>query len=523
VVLLKRKSLLWIVFLLLSLGGLIWALPLSPRKELHKIAAIHPPKKPVIMINTDSLMSGPLMDVVSAGKAPALKFLMDNGYFIPDMISSYPTMSMTIDSTILTGTYADQHHLPGLIWFNKDANEVVSYGSGMREIWDNGIKDVIQNGIIELNGRHLSKEVTTIHEDLENRGLQSASINGMLYRGLKTHQLHVPKMIAASSLLPKHIKVDGPTYLSLGALSHFSPHNLNERAVWNRMGMNNAFTVNEIKLFIREKRLPSFTLAYFPDLDRELHENGPEVTKGIEDMDGQLQDLLNEFPSWEEAVQQAVWIVHGDSAQSDVMEQKEKALINLNHLLSNFEFWSEENPRAELAIGINERMAYVYLNRPEVQLEEVIQKLSGDQRIAFLAYKEEGKNIVQNLRGERLTFSPGGYYIDKYEQTWSLTGELSLLDLHIIGNREINYSDYPDALARLHGALHSHEGRFLIVEAKPGYEIIEDHSYDHAGGGAHGSLHKVDSLVPLIVAGTDQRPLHPRVVDLKEWILRLTQ
>lgn len=517
----KRKILFSLVILLLTVGGLIWALPLSPRKDLHKITAIHPPKKPVIMMNVDSLMSGPLMDVVNAGEAPAIKFLMDKGYFIPDMISSYPTMSMTIDSTILTGTYANQHHVPGLIWFNEGSNEIVSYGSGLHEIWDNGVKEVVQNGILHLNGEHLSRNVSTIHEELENLGLQTASINGLLYRGPKTHQLHVPKMIAASKLLPKDLKVDGPTYLSLGALSHYSPRNFSERAVWNRMGMNNTFTVNEIRHLIRNKRLPSFTLAYFPDLDKELHKEGPEVTKGITKLDRQLQDLLNEYPSWEEAIEQAVWIVHGDSAQSKVFEDKEKALIDLNKLLKGYHFWSEDTDAAEIAIGINERMAYVYLNDDNIQLVDVIKKLSHDDRIAWIAYKELEQNIAQTVSGERITFSPKGPYTDAYDQSWNVSGDYTIMDINI-NNQQISYGDYPDPLARLHGALHSHDGRFLIVEAKPGFEIIESHSYDHSGGGAHGSLHKVDSLVPLIVTGTEERPVHPRLVDLKEWIMKLT-
>ncbi|MFC4410364.1 alkaline phosphatase family protein [Chungangia koreensis] len=517
----KRKILFSIVILLLSVGGLIWALPLSPRKDLLKITAIHPPKKPVIMINVDSLMSGPLMNVVNAGEAPAIKFLMDKGYFIPDMVSSYPTMSMTIDSTILTGTYANQHHVPGLIWFDEKSNEIVSYGSGFHEIWDNGVKDVVKNGILHLNGEHLSKNVSTIHEELESHGLQTASINGLLYRGPKTHQLHVPKMIAASKLLPKNLKVDGPTYLSLGALSHYSPQNTSERAVWNRMGMNNKFTVNEIRHLIRNKRLPSFTLAYFPDMDKDLHKEGPEATNGIVKLDQQIQGLLNEFSSWEEAIEQTVWIVHGDSAQSKVLEDQDKALIDLNKLLDGYRFWTEDTKTdSEIAIAINERMAYIYLNDSKIQLQDVVRKLRQDDRIAWIAYKENQLNVVQTINGEQLAFSSNGPYTDTYGQSWNVSGTYSILDLHV--SDQISYGNYPDALARLHGALHSQEGRFLIVEAKPGFEFIESHSYDHSGGGAHGSLHKVDSIVPLIVAGTEERPVHPRVVDLKEWIYRLT-
>ena len=67
----------------------------------------------------------------------------------------------------------------------------------------------------------------------------------------------------------------------------------------------------------------------------------------------------------------------------------------------------------------------------------------------------------------------------------------------------------------------SQEGRFIIVDAKPSYEFIEKHSHNHAGGGAHGSLHKVDSVVPIIVTGASELPASDRLVDLKRWILQL--
>jgi hypothetical protein len=63
----------------------------------------------------------------------------------------------------------------------------------------------------------------------------------------------------------------------------------------------------------------------------------------------------------------------------------------------------------------------------------------------------------------------------------------------------------------------------MIVDAKPGYEFVEKNSPNHAGGAAHGSLHKVDSVVPLIIAGTDQAPKHQRLVDFKDWLIKLAK
>ena len=61
------------------------------------------------------------------------------------------------------------------------------------------------------------------------------------------------------------------------------------------------------------------------------------------------------------------------------------------------------------------------------------------------------------------------------------------------------------------------------MDAKPGYEFIGESSPEHTGGGAHGSMHKDDSLTPIIVTGTDKSIDHLRIVDLKGWILDLLE
>lgn len=111
--------------------------------------------------------------------------------------------------------------------------------------------------------------------------------------------------------------------------------------------------------------------------------------------------------------------------------------------------------------------------------------------------------------------------MDDYKQSWKIDGDISILNMKVFNEGRIQYQDYPDALARLHGALHSQEGRVIIVDAKPSYEFIEEHSHDHAGGGAHGSLHKADSIVPVIITGTNEFPPSNRLVDMKQWIVQL--
>lgn len=64
--------------------------------------------------------------------------------------------------------------------------------------------------------------------------------------------------------------------------------------------------------------------------------------------------------------------------------------------------------------------------------------------------------------------------------------------------------------------MHSHEGRYVVITVKPGYELVGESSPTHIGGAAHGSLHEKDSLVPLLVSGTDTRPKTLRIVDPRD-------
>lgn len=61
----------------------------------------------------------------------------------------------------------------------------------------------------------------------------------------------------------------------------------------------------------------------------------------------------------------------------------------------------------------------------------------------------------------------------------------------------------------------------FIVSAKPGHEFISEGSPAHVGGASHGGLHQQDSLVSMIVTGTDSVPSYLRLIDIKEWVLSL--
>ena len=154
-------------------------------------------------------------------------------------------------------------------------------------------------------------------------------------------------------------------------------------------------------------------------------------------------------------------------------------------------------------------------------IHTLVRELEKDKRIDIIAWQEESSiHVKSGEKSGEFRYRKGGEFIDPYTQTWFIDGDYTLLDITLRDNR-ILYGDYPDALARIYASLHSHEGNFIIVSAKPGYEFIGEGSPTHVGGASHGGLHQQDSLVPLIVTGTHSKPSFLRILDIKEWILSL--
>ncbi|MDP5273009.1 alkaline phosphatase family protein [Chengkuizengella axinellae] len=479
--------------------------------------------KPVVMILVDSLMDESLQKVIQNGEAPVLKFLIDKGKYFSKVVSSYPTMSVTIDSTLLTGGYAHQHHVPGLVWFHHEENRVVSYGSGFKEIWKQGIQHIILDSLKDLNAKHLNPDTKTIFEDLSNKGIDSASINGLIFRGDTKQIIHLPDTFARYSDLPEKINVNAPSVFSLGSLSQMNPSNQTHH-VWQKFGVNDPFSVNELLFLLENHQLPPFSLVYFPNNDQVVHKKGPEETEGIIEVDKQLQRIVNAFPTWEDAINEVSWVILGDSGQSTIINDKEKSLIKLKTLLNDYhiyELGTKVMEQDQIVLCVNERMTYVYVLDDNVSLQEMAEKMKQEHRIDFIAWKEdESVKVISPDHTEILTFQPNSKHKDIYDQSWLVDGNLEVLDLKY-ENNQIQYKTYPDALARLYGALNSHQGRFLVTDAKIGYEFTDDYSPTHLGGGGHGSLHEKDSYVPMIVTGTHSYPKHARMIDIKDWLLQL--
>ncbi|WP_188205951.1 alkaline phosphatase family protein [Alkalibacillus aidingensis] len=477
-------------------------------------------KKPIIFLNIDSLLAEPLQVAIQTGKAPALHFLMEKGHFIPDMVSSFPTMSVTIDSTLLTGTYPDQHQIPGLNWFDWNRKKMVNYGTGIRETVRLGFTDSLTNMFYRLNNQDLSKKVTTIYEDLNQHGLTSASINSFVYRGNIKQDMTVPSLLRSISKLDQQITTSAPPLFSLGGFTRlrrwgYAPQMLSG---------NYKFAGRELRYLIRRGLLPSFTFCIFQDMDFRVHFKGPYDLKGISKIDKEIQKTLNLYSSWEEAIEKNIWIVIGDNGQSKTSWNYNQVTINLRKILKGLRVNKIQSPvhsKDQIVLSVNQRMAYIYVLDERIPLSQIAGQLKTDKRIDVIAWKEGEDHIVMSgTKKGRLKFTPGGNEVDVYNQSWNVEGDLDILNIKRRKDERLTYDDFPDALARLYGALNSHVGRFIVVNAKPGTEFRAQSTPFHLAGACHGSLHKQESLIPCLITGVDDGPEYSRLVNVKEVIIR---
>ncbi len=482
--------------------------------------------KPVVLILIDSLMDKSLQKAIKEGRVPAMQYLLNNGQYFQKVVSSFPTMSVTIDSSLLTGTYADQHQVPGLVWYSGKEKRMIYYGNGAKEAFKIDQLQVLMDAVYQINQVQLNKKTKTIHEELAEKGKDSASVNAIVFRGKTEHILNVPQWIAFSTRLPEHINVTGPKWLSYAALAQQDPKNDGNARPWKKFGMNDEFSAQELAFLVKQNKLPNVTIAYFPENDHTLHRKGPTELEGIEKADQALQDVLNAYGSWEQALKKAVWIVMGDSAQSYVYDDRERSIVDLRPLLNRYRIAKINQSIGtddQIVISANERMAYVYAIDSKIKLSDIVKLLKNEDKLDIIAIKDEKNIHVTTGKSDKMfSYCPGGKYMDEYGQSWSLSGDPELADITITSNR-IKYGKYPEVLARLYGAMHSHEGRYVVVTVQPGHEVIGESSPTHVGGGAHGSLHEMDSLVPLIVSGTNTRPKTLRIIDIKDWILKLAE
>jgi hypothetical protein len=476
------------------------------------------PKKLVLVV-IDALKPEMLERAIAADRAPALQRIAEQGAYVDDCVAAFPSVTPVCAATITTGVSPDEHLIPSMNWYHREEERYVEYGSSFSATRQFGVVRSLTDTVYRMNAEHLSSQVRTVFEALDDEGVRTAGTTYLIYRGRHQHEVAQESALArlvTSTLFRRTI--DGPLELFYADL--YASRKTGCRGQLGMPGVRDQHT-GCVGAYLVEHDLFDFMLFSLPDNDAWSHKHGPhsQVTS-IAAADRQLERLMHAGGGPDEFLADHAVIVTSDHSQAVV-----EARIRLHERFADFHVASPSASRsvgAEIALSPAQRSAMIYALDPERREEligsslEAIDGLEGVDVTAWLDRDggAQGEAIVRTIRGE-LRFAAGGELVDPRGLRWSVEGDLAALRARI-EDGVFESPDYPDALARLWSALHCPTAGDLLLSAAPGYEFVDWGGADHVGGGSHGSLHRCDSLGALLWCGTGPDTREVR----RQWSLR---
>ncbi len=491
------------------------------------------PKK-LVLTYVDSLRTDMLERAVAEGRAPTFGALIERGVLIPDCVSSFPSVTPVASAEMVTGVGADRHWISGMNWYHRLERRYVEYGSSLEATRAFGVFRALYDLVYNMNLGHLSPEVETLFESLEDVGARTACTPFLIYRGRRRHEVSLDGLLRRAvdaTRLKFHHHTWGPTDLFYGDL--YASREVPCRST-SIPGNRDGYAACCAAELLREDRY-DFLLLSLPDNDNYSHRHGPEASvESIAKADASFATFAEAAGGLDEFLADHAVILLADHAQTDVHRG-----LPLAELLSAE--WSvlqpsEERPeRAQLAVSPTGRAAHIYLLPGEGERAEPLEvaarlgviegvdlvcRLEGVDGLP-LRRESPGMPIAGNEwavveRGDcALRFRPGDEVGDLRGGRWEVAGDLAALEASVEDGR-LSSETYPDPLARVWSALAApHSGDF-VVSLSPGFEAVDWGGVSHAGGGSHGALHAGDSLGPLLFVGCGPESADER----QQWTLR---
>ncbi len=456
-------------------------------------------------------------------RLPAISHLLRAGLLDPACISTFPTVTPTALSTLVTGATPTGHGIQGIMWYSRAEDRYIHYWPSPQSFRQGTLPGVLRDILLNLNGAHLHGRTPTLFEILEGEDLSVGCVNFPIARGGHDHAARLPWLVRWASGLDKEILMRGPRHYYYGDV--LRPPGFAPQGPFFKYGLTDRRAGDYGAAMIRAHR-PDFQLVYLNEHDLRSHQHGPMgCAFSLRIVDRQVGKLMTAYGSWDAAVSEARWILVGDHAQSDIGGFAGYA-VNVYRAFRRLKVAPLGGAGLarggyDLAIAPNDRSALLYLADRSL-LDATLAELRTWPSIAQIAWKdnppagsEPGARItcLQPDSGRLLSWKPGGPYRDAFGRSWSLEGDPGVLDLRFDAHHLID-GDYPDALGRLAGSLAGDPD--LVITAKLGYEFTTGFTM---GKGNHGSLHREDSCVPLLTVGLKPPSRPVRTLDVVPMIL----
>jgi hypothetical protein len=471
------------------------------------------PKKLVLVI-IDAMKPAMLDRAIASGRAPALRRIRDEGVYVNDCVAAFPSVTPVCAASITTGVGPDQHYIPSMNWYLREEARYVEYGSSFSASRQAGVLRSLTDTVYRMNAEHLSRDVETVFESLDDIEVRTAGTTYLIYRGRHQHEVAQETALArivTSTLFRRTI--DGP--LELFYADIYASRKTGCRGQLGMPGIRDQHT-GCVGAHLVEHDLFDFMLFSLPDNDAYSHKNGPHAqVTSIAAADRQLERLMHAAGGPDAFLEQYAVIVASDHSQAAVEER-----IRLDRAFEDFDVAAPGGARAavgELALSLAQRSAMVYAldeDRRGELIQRAVQVATGVEGIDLVMWCDGEEGVIAGERGE-LRFAPGGGVTDLRGEGWDVEGDLEVLSARIEDGRWLT-EEYPDALSRVWSALRCRNAGDVLLSAAPGYEFVDWGGADHVGGGSHGSLHHSDSLGALLWCGTGPDSREAR----EQWTLR---
>lgn len=466
---------------------------------------------------------------LETGELPLMTELARRGSLHLDCVSVFPSITPAATASIITGRYPAEHGIGGMSWWNPETREVSYFGDDVRTILKRGIGDFLHAFLFRLNGEYL--QAPTLFQIVERHGRRAACFNYLVFRGDVPHQATPPLLLRLLPSMRAPMTMYGPSWFCFGDLISTTGGALDLHASggpFHRFGLDDTATAEFLRGVPDVAALPDLTVAYFADYDFESHDRGPAgAFDTLRRLDGDLRALFDQWGGLDRVLEHVCVVITADHAHSDISGDGDPG-IALDDVLSGYHCADPESgwqDSDELVLCPNMRAAEVYVRDADAEITgrvctALLKHPAVDHVIWRASDSADGEfHIASRDRGTlRFRRATGRTNVvrDEYGGRWALEGDLGVVDTSI-EDGTLRYGSYPNALERVAaGMTHPRAGR-LWVTARPGYEFREAGQQVHRGGGSHGTLHALDSLVPLLVAGHPTAPdLHapPRIVDV---------
>ncbi|MBV8988096.1 MAG: alkaline phosphatase family protein, partial [Solirubrobacterales bacterium] len=126
---------------------------------------------------------------IAAGRAPMLERILRDGVYVDDCVAAYPSVTPVCAATITTGVGPDRHLIPSMNWYHREENRYVEYGSSFSASRQFGVLRSLTDTVYRMNAEHLSDEVETVFESLDDVEVRTAGTTYLIYRGRHPHEV----------------------------------------------------------------------------------------------------------------------------------------------------------------------------------------------------------------------------------------------------------------------------------------------------------------------------------------------